>query len=69
MHVIGTWIPVDNNRNNANNARSTFPWLVRLKNIGARLQITHVNAERNHKLKSSKTSIEACGDKIVKKTR
>ena len=68
-HSIMTWRPVNKNNRNENNASTTCLWLVRLKNIGGCLQITLVNAEHNHRLKSSKTPIEACGGKTVKKTQ
>ena len=39
---------------NIENARNTCPWLVRLNIFRLHLQITHVNAEHNLKLKASK---------------
>ena len=36
------------------------------KDVGAHLNITQVNAEHNHKLKDSKTALEACSVETVK---
>ena len=51
------------------NMRTAWTCIVRFKDFGPHLQIKHVNAENNHKLKVPKLAIEASGGNMANKTR
>ena len=46
--------------------RHKCPCQMIFKDVGSHLNITQVNAEHNHKLKDSKTDLEACSVQTVK---
>ena len=54
---------------NTKNMSTSWPCIVIFKKIGPHLQITHVNAENNHKLKAPKLAIEVSGGNMANKTR